>query len=117
MREEAGIHGTDCPPEVGHVLSAARGMPELGPRQLASWVTDNVWLHRFGVHRLAYPGQGGLVNFREMQLAEIKQGHSQSTVLDRMWAANASSRNSVGSGRRPDQPLTYPIAWHKFAPR
>ncbi len=28
--------------EVGHVLSAAREMPELSPSQLASWVTDNM---------------------------------------------------------------------------
>ena len=30
--------------EVGHVLSAAMEMPELSPRQLASWVTDNMGL-------------------------------------------------------------------------
>ena len=28
--------------EVDHVLSAAREMPELSSRQLASWVTDNM---------------------------------------------------------------------------
>ena len=28
--------------EVDHVLSAARKMAELSPRQLASWVTDNM---------------------------------------------------------------------------
>ena len=28
--------------EVDHVLSVAREMPELSPRQLAAWVTDNM---------------------------------------------------------------------------
>ena len=51
-REQQGLEdhaGGGKPPwnrltsrEVDHVLSAAREMPELSPRQLATWVTDNM---------------------------------------------------------------------------
>ena len=45
--------------EVDHVLSAAREMPELSPRQLASWVTDNMGfsVSESTVYRI--PSQGG----------------------------------------------------------
>ena len=45
--------------EVDHVLSAAREMPELSPRQLASWVTDNHGLLGIIVYGLPHPAQGG----------------------------------------------------------
>ena len=51
-REQRGLEndaGGGRPPwnrmtsrEVDHVLSVAREMPELSPRQLAAWVTDNM---------------------------------------------------------------------------
>ena len=45
--------------EVDHVLSVAREMPELSPRQLAAWVTDNMGFSVVGVYGLSHPAQGG----------------------------------------------------------
>ena len=43
IQEAASPHGTRLTSqEVDYILSAAREMPELSPRQLASWVTDNM---------------------------------------------------------------------------
>ena len=58
--------------EVGHVLSAAREMPELSPRQLASWVTDNVGfsVSDSTVYRILR--REGLVKRPEMRLAAAR---------------------------------------------
>ena len=45
--------------EVDHVLSAAREMPELSPRQLASWVTDDMGFSVSESTVYQHPVQGG----------------------------------------------------------
>ena len=61
--------------EVDHVLSAAREMPELSSRQLASWVTDNMGfsVSESRVYRILR--REGLVKRPEMRLAAGKEYH------------------------------------------
>ena len=63
--------------EVDHVLSAARDMPELSPRQLASWVTDNMGfsVSESTVYRILR--REGLVKRPEMRLAAGKEYHRE----------------------------------------
>ena len=84
-REQRGLEddaGGGKPPwnrltsrEVDHVLSAAREMPELSPRQLASWVTDNMAfsVSESTVYRILR--REGLVKRVEMRLAAGKEYH------------------------------------------
>ena len=84
--------------EVGHVLSAAREMPELSPRQLASWVTDNMGfsVSESTVYRILR--REGLVKRSEMRLAAGKEYHRKTTVPHQMWATDASYFRVVGWG-------------------
>ena len=84
--------------EVGHVLSAAREMPELSPRQLASWVTDNMGfsVSESTVYRILK--REGLVKRPEMRLAEGKEYHRKTTGPHQMWATDASYFRVVGWG-------------------
>ena len=65
--------------EVDHVLSAAGEMPELSPRQLASWVTDNMGfsVSESTVYRILR--REGLVKRSEMRLAAGKEYHRKAT--------------------------------------
>ena len=84
--------------EVGHVLSAAREMPELSPRQLASWVTDNMGfsVSESTVYRILR--REGLVKRPEMRLAAGKEYHRKTTGPHQMWATDASYFRVVGWG-------------------
>ena len=84
--------------EVGHVLSAARDMPELSPRQLASWVTDNVGfsVSESTVYRILR--REGLVKRPEMRLAAGKEYHRKTMGPHQMWATDASYFRVVGCG-------------------
>ncbi len=76
--------------EIDHVLSAAREMPELSPRQLASWVTDNMGfsVSESTVYRILR--REGLVKRPEMRLAAGKEYHPKTTGPHQMWATDAS---------------------------
>ena len=84
--------------EVDHVLSAAREMPELSPRQLASWVTDNMGfsVSESTVYRILR--REGLVKKPEMRLAAGKEYHRKTTGPHQMWATDASYFRVVGWG-------------------
>ena len=84
--------------EVDHVLSAAREMPELSPRQLASWVTDNMGfsVSESTVYRILR--REGLVKRSEMRLAAGKEYHRKTTGPHQMWATDASYFRVVGWG-------------------
>ena len=99
MREEASPRGNRLPSrEVDHVLSAAREMPELSPRQLASWVTDNMGfsVSESTVYRILC--REGLVKRPEMRLAAGKEYHRKTTGPHQMWATDASYFRVVGWG-------------------
>ena len=107
-REQQGLEdhaGGGKPPwnrltsrEVDHVLSAAREMPELSPRQLASWVTDNMGfsVSESTVYRILR--REGLVMRPEMRLAAGKEYHRKTTGPHQMWATDASYFRVVGWG-------------------
>ena len=84
--------------EVDHVLSAAREMPELSPRQLASWVTDNMGfsVSESTVYRILR--REGLVKRPEMRPAAGKEYHRKTTGPHQMWATDASYFRVVGWG-------------------
>ena len=84
--------------EVDHVLSAARKMPELSPRQLASWVTDNMGfsVSESTVYRILC--REGMVKRPEMRLAAGKEYHRKATGPHQMWATDASYFRVVGWG-------------------
>ena len=84
--------------EVDHVLSAAREMRELSPRQLASWVTDNMGfsVSESTVYRILR--REGLVKRSEMRLAAGKEYHRKTTGPHQMWATDASYFRVVGWG-------------------
>ena len=84
--------------EVGHVLPAAKEMPELSPRQLASWVTDNMGfsVSESTVYRILR--REGLVKRPEMRLAAGKEYHRKTTGPHQMWATDASYFRVVGWG-------------------
>ena len=84
--------------EVDHVLSAAREMPELSSRQLASWVTDNMGfsVSESTVYRILR--REGLVKRPEMRLAAGKEYHRKTTGPHQMWATDASYFRVVGWG-------------------
>ena len=71
--------------EVGYALSAAREMPELSPRQLASWVTDNMGFSasESTVYRILR--REGLVKRPEMRLAAGKEYHRKTAGPHQMW--------------------------------
>ena len=84
--------------EVDHVLSVAREMPELSPRQLAAWVTDNMGfsVSESTVYRILR--REGLVKRPEMRLAADKEYHRKTTGPHQMWATDASYFRVVGWG-------------------
>ncbi len=84
--------------EVDQVLSAAREMPELSPRQLASWVTDNMGfsVSESTVYRILR--REGLVKRPEMRLAAGKEYHRKTTGPHQLWATDASYFRVVGWG-------------------
>ena len=84
--------------EVDYVLLAAREMPELSPRQLASWVTDNMGfsVSESTVYRILR--REGLVKRSEMRLAAGKEYHRKTTGPHQMWATGASYFRVVGWG-------------------
>ena len=84
--------------EVDCVLSAAREMPELSPRQLAAWTTDNQGfsVSESTVYRILR--REGLVKRAEMQLAAGKEYHRKTTGSHQMWATDASYFRVVGWG-------------------
>ena len=84
--------------EVDHVLSAAREMPELSPRQLASWVTDNMGfsVSESTVYRILR--RAGLVKRPEMRLAAGKEYHRKTTGPHQMWVTDASYFRVMGWG-------------------
>ena len=108
QREQRGLEddaGGGKPPwnrmtslEVDHVLSAAREMPELSPRLLASWVTDNMGfsVSESKVYRILR--REGLVKRPEMRLAAGKEYHRKTTGPHQMWATDASYFRVVGWG-------------------
>jgi len=73
-------------------------MPELSPRQLASWVTDNMGFSasEFTVYRILR--REGLVKGPEMRLAAGKEYHRKTTGPHQMWATDASYFRVVGWG-------------------
>ena len=82
--------------EVDKVLSADREMPELSPRQLASWVTDNMGfsVSESTVYRILR--REGLVKRPAMRLAAGKEYHRKTTGPHQMWATDASYFRVVG---------------------
>ena len=84
--------------EVDNVLSAAREMPELSCRQLATWITDNQGfsVSESTVYRVLR--REGLVKRAEMQLAAGKEYHRKTTGPHQMWATDASYFRVVGWG-------------------
>ena len=84
--------------EIDYVLSAAREMPELSPRQLAAWTTDNQGfsVSESTVYRILR--REGLVKRAEMQLAAGKEYHRKTTGPHQMWATDASYCRVVGWG-------------------
>ena len=103
-REQRGLEndaGGGRPPwnrmtsrEVDHVLSVAREMPELSPRQLAAWVTDNMGfsVSESTVYRILR--REGLVKRPEMRLAADKEYHRKTTGPHQMWATDAERQRS-----------------------
>ena len=96
---------------VDHVLSAAREMPELSPRQLASWVTDNMGfsVSESTVYRILR--REGLVKRPEMRLAAGKEYHRKTTGPTRCgrptpptsgWSAGATTTWSPSWTTTPD---------------
>ena len=87
--------------EADCVLSAAREMPELSPRQLAAWTTDNQGfsVSESTVYRILR--REGLVKRAEMQLAAGKEYHRKTTGSHQMWATDTSYFRVVGWGRVP----------------
>ena len=84
--------------EVDSVLSRAREMPELSPRQLAAWTTDHMGfsVSESTVYRILR--REGLVKRPEMQLAAGKERHRKTTGPHQMWATDASYFRVVGWG-------------------
>ena len=84
--------------EVDSVLSRAREMPELSPRQLAAWATDNMGfsVSESTVYRILR-GEG-LVKRPEMRLAAGKEYHRKTIGPHQMWATDASYFRVVGWG-------------------
>ena len=107
-REQQGLEdhaGGGKPPwnrltsrEVDPVLSAAREMPELSPRQLASWVTDDMGfsVSESTVYRILC--REGFVKRPGMRLAAGKEYHRKTTGPHQMWATDASYFRVVGWG-------------------
>ena len=73
-------------------------MPELSPRQLASWVTDNMGfsVSESTVYRILR--REGLVKRSEMGLVAGKEYHRKTTGPHQMWATDASYFRVVGWG-------------------
>ena len=84
--------------EIDSVLSAARDMPDLSCRQLATWTTDNMGfsVSESTVYRILR--REGLVKRPEMRLAAGKEYHRKTTGPQQMWATNASYFRVVGWG-------------------
>ena len=84
--------------EIDSVLSAARDMPDLSCRQLATWTTDNMGfsVSESTVYRILR--REGLVKRPEMRLAAGKEYHRKTTGPHQMWATNASYFRVVGWG-------------------
>ena len=84
--------------EVDSVLSRAREMPELSPRQLAAWTTDHMGfsVSESTVYRILR--REGLVKRPEMRLAAGKEYHRKTTGPHQMWATDASYFRVVGWG-------------------
>ena len=107
-REQQGLEddaGGGKPPwnrltfgEVDNILSAAGEMPELSPRQLAPWVTDNMGfsVSESTVYRILR--REGLVKRPETRLAAGKEYHRKTTGPHQMWATDASYFRVVGWG-------------------
>ena len=97
MREEASPRGTDWPPGKSTTF-CRRPVPELSPRQLASWVTDNMGfsVSESTVYRILR--REGLVKRPEMRLAAGKEYHRKTTGPHQMWATDASYFRVVGWG-------------------
>ena len=76
--------------EVHRILWAAREMPELSPRQLAAWVTDNMGfsVSESTVYRILR--REGLVKRPEMRLAAGKKYHHKTTGPHQMRATDSS---------------------------
>ena len=73
-------------------------MPELSPRQLASWVTDNMGfsVSESTVYRILR--REGLVKRPEMRLTAGKEYHRKTTGPHQLWATDASYFRVVGWG-------------------
>ena len=84
--------------EVDSVLSAAREMSELSPRQLAAWATDHMGfsVSESMVYRVLR--REGLVKRPETRLAAGKEYHRKTTGPHQMWATDASYFRVVGWG-------------------
>ena len=84
--------------EVDSVLSTARDMPELSPRQLAAWATDHMGfsVSESTVYRILR--REGLVKRPETRLAAGKDRHRKTTGPHQMWATDASYFRVVGWG-------------------
>ena len=84
--------------EIDSVLSAARDMPDLSCRQLATWTTDNMGfsVSESTVYRILR--RDGPVKRPEMRLAAGKEYHRKTTGPHQMWATNASYFRVVGWG-------------------
>ena len=84
--------------EVDCTVSAAREMPELSPRQLAAWTTDNMGISvsESTVYRILR--REGLVKRPETRLAAGKEYHRKTTGPHQMWATDASYFRVVGWG-------------------
>ena len=84
--------------EIDSVLSAAREMPELSPRQLAAWTTDHMGfsVSESTVYRILR--REGLVKRPETRLAAGKEYHRKTTGPHQMWTTDASYFRVVGWG-------------------
>ncbi len=84
--------------EIDLVLSAARDMPDLSCRQLATWITDNMGfsVSESTVYRIL--SREGLVKRSEMRLAAGKEYHRKTTGPHQLWATDASYFRVMGWG-------------------
>ena len=84
--------------EVESVLEAAREMPELSSRQLATWLTDygGFSVSESTVYRILK--REGLVKRAEVKLVAGKEYHRKTTAPHQMWATDASYFRVSGWG-------------------
>ena len=86
------------PGEESVVLEVALEQPDLSPRQLAAWITDNKGfsVSESTVYRLLK--SQGLIKSPEMKMAAGKEFHTKTTRPHQMWSTDASYFRVSGWG-------------------